>query len=527
VLQTVRKWLSASMPDEPPLSDPQLSEEVPTIESGDNDDFPTPRASQYGANISSSEVATEALTVDEDYFPPPLSLQPATTKSPSQLLSLQSCTHPSTRGGSSTSGLQSKATIAISLPEGVYAQQQDGVSSGGGSASVTTAPSFSDSISIKSLVPTINTGDNDVESMLGEILAETDARYEGGLVEELIDEMEEDSPSEDEEGLSEEELLMRWRVKKKHFFILSAAGKPIYSRHGTESIISSYMGVLQAIISFYADTSDALQSFESATHRFAVTSSGPLYLVAISSLDETPVQLRLQLDALYTQVLSTLTLSQLNKVFSQRYNFDLRRLLGGTEVFLDGLVDSMTCGSPPILLSALECVKIRKTHRERINNILLKSRSANLLYGLIVADGRLVSVIRPKRHSLHPPDLQLLFSMLFNAATFRDGGEHWTPICMPKFNSKGFLHAYIHFFRPEICVVLMSANKDAFFEMREMATDVVSSIESSTLLPHIINAIERYTPTDIFPVHLYDIFSTSQGKTCSIRCPAGGDIIPR
>lgn len=292
---------------------------------------------------------------------------------------------------------------------------------------------------------------------------------------------------------------MRWRAKRKHFFILSAAGKPVYSRHGSEYIISSYVGVLQAIISFFSDASDTLQTFESSSHRFAVLSAGPLYLAAISSTGETSSQLRSQLDALYAQVVSTLTLSQLNKVFSQRYNFDLRRLLGGTEVFLDGLVDSMTRGSPQVLLSALECVKLRKTYRDRINSILLKSRSESLLYGLIVADQRLVSVIRPKRHSLHPPDLQLLFSMLFNASTFRDGGEHWTPICMPKFNSKGFLHAYIHFFKPEICVVLISADKDCFFGMRNMASTVISSLKDSCLLSHITNAIGRYLTTDVVP----------------------------
>lgn len=159
----------------------------------------------------------------------------------------------------------------------------------------------------------------------------------------------------------------------------------------------------------------------------------------------------------------------------------------------------MTRGSPQILLSALECVKMRKSHREKINNILLKSRSPSLLYGLIIADERLVSVIRPKRHSLHPPDLQLLFSMLFNATTFRDGGEHWTPICLPKFNSRGFLHAYICFFRKEVAVVLISADKDAFFEMRSVKEVVVEQLEKVGSIKIIEDAVSRgrYTTTDV------------------------------
>ena len=109
------------------------------------------------------------------------------------------------------------------------------------------------------------------------------------------------------------------------------------------------------------------------------------------------------MDFLYAQILSTLTLSSLNRAFSTRPNFDLRNLLGGTEIFLDALSDTMIKSDPGILLGALEVAKIRKTTREKINNALLNARHEDLLYGMIVAEGRLVSVIRPRRHSLHPP----------------------------------------------------------------------------------------------------------------------------
>jgi hypothetical protein len=60
-------------------------------------------------------------------------------------------------------------------------------------------------------------------------------------------------------GLMVEDKMIRWRSKRKHFFVLSSAGKPIYSRHGDDSIISGYMGVIQAIISFFEDNGDTLR----------------------------------------------------------------------------------------------------------------------------------------------------------------------------------------------------------------------------------------------------------------------------
>lgn len=75
----------------------------------------------------------------------------------------------------------------------------------------------------------------------------------------------------------------------------------------------------------------------------------------------------------------------------------------------------------------------------------------------------MITVVRPKRHSLYPPDLNLLFSMIYNSSSFHQE-EHWIPICLPKFNSKGFLYAYIIFLSPEIALLLITADRDAFFD---------------------------------------------------------------
>lgn len=41
-----------------------------------------------------------------------------------------------------------------------------------------------------------------------------------------------------------------WRSHRKHVFVLSEAGKPIYTRYGTEEALSSTMGVMMALVSF-------------------------------------------------------------------------------------------------------------------------------------------------------------------------------------------------------------------------------------------------------------------------------------
>lgn len=283
-------------------------------------------------------------------------------------------------------------------------------------------------------------------------------------------------------------LLQRWKAKQKHFLILSAAGKPIWTRHGDSGLISTYVGIIQTIISFYEDANDRLRGFSAGDTRFVILTHGSLHLVAISRIMESDYQLRLQLEALYMQILSTLTLPSLTHLFSVRPSTDLKRPLQGSETLLSSLADSFTRGSPSTLLSALECLKIRKVHRQTINNALIKTKAAKLLYGLVVASGRLVSVIRPKKHSLHPGDLQLLFNMVFEADGVKaGGGESWIPVCLPGFNSSGYLYMYVSFLdlREEaegdediskdesVAIVLISPDKESFFEMQEMRNSLV------------------------------------------------------
>lgn len=306
------------------------------------------------------------------------------------------------------------------------------------------------------------------------------------------------------DNYTEQRELDTFLGKKKHYFILSSAGKPIYSMNGSDELITGYMGIFQAIVSYFETTSggsgtddghksaqEQLKSVKAGNTLFVFSVNDPLILIAVDKLGQSEYQLRAQLDVLYAQILSTLTKSQLAKVFKGRTNFDLRQLLGGTEVFLNALTREMSFGSPGILLGSLECLRLRKSIRTKINSVLIERRTKSLLYGMIVADSRLASVIRPRRHSLHPPDLHLVFSMLFNTTSFSKGGEHWVPICLPKFNSTGFLYAYIYFFAPECAIVLISPDKNSFFEMRECKELVLADLHAQKLAAPITTSLTR------------------------------------
>ncbi|KJZ80607.1 Vacuolar fusion protein MON1 [Hirsutella minnesotensis 3608] len=322
-------------------------------------------------------------------------------------------------------------------------------------------------------------------------------------------------PPENDAQYNDDDRLNVWKSKLKHYMILSSAGKPVWSRHGDLNLINSSIGVVQTIISFYEGSKDSLHGFTAGDARFVVSIQGPLYFVAISKLGESDSQLRAQLEALYMQILSTLTLPALRNIFIHRPSTDLRKPLQGTESLLSSLADNFTMGSASALLGSLECLKLPKSERHAIDNTFLKLRAKRLLYGLIVAGGKLVSVIRPRRHSLHASDLQLIFNMLFESDGIKGGGgENWIPICLPAFNNQGYLYMYVSFLEgvtgeqasapaasegrtsdEQIAMVLISTDRESFFGLKQMRDDVAQQLAKNGSLTSIRRAARAGRPS--------------------------------
>ncbi|KAI8229598.1 Vacuolar fusion protein [Colletotrichum sp. SAR 10_99] len=410
---------------------------------------------------------------------------------------------------------------------------------GSGSATPTTGMNeMEDSMSIMSFAPTMRPAGDIASLLVGEFSRKSPAwnllRSQSATVQPFESLRMDDTtrnlagfenefdelPDEANTDFKDEDRVMIWKSKLKHYMILSSAGKPIYSRHGDLGLINSSMGVIQTIISFYEGSKNPLQAFTAGQTRFVISIQGPLYFVAISRLGESDSQLRAQLEALYMQILSTLTLPVLKNIFVHRPSTDLRKPLEGTEPLISSLADNFTKGSPSALLGALECLKLRKSQRHAINNLFLKQRTEKLLYGLIVAGGKLVSVIRPRRHSLHPSDLQLIFNMLFESGGIKaGGGENWVPLCLPAFNNRGYLYMYVSFFdgvegdqtttsseagankEEELAIILISPDKESFFELKQMRDNVAASLAQSGHLATIQAAARLGRPktVDIAP----------------------------
>jgi len=127
--------------------------------------------------------------------------------------------------------------------------------------------------------------------------------------------------------MDEQQEQRNWELSKKHIFILSDSGKPIFSKHGDEQELVTTFGLLQAINSIVKDSGDTLRCINAGKRRIVYVVRESLIFVNISSTGEPEVVLCKQLEFAYSQILFILT-SAVHNVLKVNASKDLRDLLG-------------------------------------------------------------------------------------------------------------------------------------------------------------------------------------------------------
>ncbi|XP_052465636.1 vacuolar fusion protein MON1 homolog B isoform X1 [Carassius gibelio] len=284
-----------------------------------------------------------------------------------------------------------------------------------------------------------------------------------------------------------------WRQHRKHVFVLSEAGKPIYSRYGSEEALSSTMGVMMALVSFVQSGDNIIRSVYSDEHTVVFMQLGPLVLVSVSSSRQSEQQLRNELLYVYNQIISMLTQASITRIFEHKKNYDLRRLLAGSEKILDGLLN-LVDSDPSFLLSAVHCLPLASSLRDSLSQILQKAITPNLVFSILIAKNQLLTIVQEKmvidEARLEPADLHLLLNLIGASSAFQ-AGEIWTPICLPSFNPDCYFYAYISYLDPPectVCLVLLSTDKEAFYSVAGCKRKIEEAMQTQNALSSIAKA---------------------------------------
>ncbi|QRW27597.1 trafficking protein MON1 [Rhizoctonia solani] len=278
---------------------------------------------------------------------------------------------------------------------------------------------------------------------------------------------------------------------------------PVESR---EEDVSSAMGLLQALISVFADDGDRIRCINAGRTRITFVLRAPLYYACVSSWGEPESVARLHLDYLHLQILTALTGTQLQRIFERRGNFDLRRLLMVRRT--DPLIHALTTRlgtDMSITLASLHTMRIDPVIRLRVAELVLPSKDTkDVLYVILFSGDKVITLVRPRKHSIHPSDLHLLLNTLSAPALRSSASASWLPICLPKFNPQGFLYCYVSFLdvgqdtqdvadEAPIGLAFVTPDRDGFEKIRNLASGAETALSKANA-PSLLLQAARASP---------------------------------
>nr|CAG4650865.1 EOG090X03TW [Simocephalus serrulatus] len=291
---------------------------------------------------------------------------------------------------------------------------------------------------------------------------------------------------------------LTWKNQKKHFFVLSEAGKPIYTRHGNEEQLVTLFGVMQALVSFVEDGEDSMDMILAGDTKFIFLHKTPLILVAVSKMKDSILQLQLQLEYIYNQISSVITKAHLEKIFEQRRNYDLRRLLAGSERLMDNLVNYMD-NDYSVLLGAVKCLPMPSCDRDAVTQTIHQqcSKIKGLVFTVLIGNNQLISLVRAnKKYLLHPSDVHLIINLVNSSETFKTA-EGWTPICLPNFDPSSFLYVHASYLSEDCqaCMLFFTTDRDSFFSLSDAKKNIVDRLRRhNNILESITVALHSACP---------------------------------
>ncbi|KAK3442303.1 hypothetical protein EUGRSUZ_B02502 [Eucalyptus grandis] len=314
---------------------------------------------------------------------------------------------------------------------------------------------------------------------------------EEGEEEDEIEEVRSDAVSDSQAAwmpgkrhVMQDDASISWRKRKKHFFILSHSGKPIYSRYGDEHKLAGFSATLQAIISFVENGGDRVKLVRAGKHQVVFLVKGPIYLVCISCTEEPYESLRGQLELIYGQMILILTKS-VNRCFEKNPKFDMTPLLGGTDVVFSSLIHSFSW-NPATFLHAYTCLPLGYATRQAAGAVLQDVADSGVLFAILMCKHKVVSLVGAQKASLHPDDMLLLANFVMSSESFRTS-ENFSPICLPRYNPMAFLYAYVHYLDVETYLMLLTTSSDAFYHLK----DCRMRIETVLLKSNVLSEVQR------------------------------------
>ena len=193
-----------------------------------------------------------------------------------------------------------------------------------------------------------------------------------------------------------------------------------------------------------------------------------------------------------------MTLSLIEKIFSKHHNYDLRNKLTGTEKLLTNIILRLK-NDYGMLLNCVNSYPLQHETRDQVSRIIAQQITPirSVIFGLLLFDNKLVSLIRPKSRNIHPVDVHLLVNVITGFDTPKSVDFTWYPICLPNFDKNGIMYAYISHLDEscKTCLILLTGlcDEEQSFELNECRKRIQQKMESLNIFQIMNSKIKDNT----------------------------------
>ena len=226
-----------------------------------------------------------------------------------------------------------------------------------------------------------------------------------------------------------------WTNKELHLFIVTDAGKPVYSRYGTVQKLSPILCTCVAILGHMDSLNEELNHFRAGSHTFVFLPKKPFVFIAVSKSSLPVSYLTKQLIFLYNLFLSLFSENLINQL-SARPSCDFRQIAEGTRPAWDGVVNNMSEDPAFIFAPSIPVSRMKPEDREHINSYFNRLPSCKL--AMLMYRNRVLTV---GICSCDPLSLRLIVDLMWTPAF--QNGETWTPF-FARDSTDGMHHLYIN-----------------------------------------------------------------------------------
>ncbi|XP_044405739.1 vacuolar fusion protein MON1 homolog [Triticum aestivum] len=281
--------------------------------------------------------------------------------------------------------------------------------------------------------------------------------------------------------------------------------------YGDEHKLAGFSATLQAIVSFVENSADHIKFVRAGKHQIVFLVKGPIYLVCISSTEESFEGLRGQLELMHGQVLLILTKS-VNRCFEKNPKFDMAPLLGGTDVVFRSLIHACSW-NPATFLHAYTCLPLAQATRQAASAALQDIADSGVLFALLMCDHKVISLVGLQNATLHPDDILLLANFILSSESFRTS-ESFSPICLPRYSPMAYLYAYVHFFDENTYLTLLTPRSDAFYDLKDSRARIQDVLLKSNVLLEVQRSLhENVLRVEDVPIDLSSQFTSAPAQS--------------